>query len=91
MYVDYTQINWACFYSKSKYYYNNDDKNHNKNKTDITDFFFKLTFSLIFFFLLKIFNQMNSVQNITSNSVPVMALPIITNYGNITIDYNIKN
>jgi hypothetical protein len=37
------------------------------------------------------FNQMNSVQNITSNSVPVMALPIITNYGNITIDYNIKN
>jgi hypothetical protein len=23
----------------SKYYYNNDDKNHNKNKTDITEFF----------------------------------------------------
>jgi hypothetical protein len=37
------------------------------------------------------FNQMNSVQNITSNSVPFMALPNITNYGNITINYNIKN
>jgi hypothetical protein len=37
------------------------------------------------------FNQMNSVQNITSNSVPFMALPNITNYGNTTINYNIKN
>jgi hypothetical protein len=37
------------------------------------------------------FNQMNSVQNITSNSAPFMALPNITNYGNIIINYNIKN
>ena len=37
------------------------------------------------------FDQVNSVQNITSNSVPFMALPNITNYGNITINYNIKN
>ena len=37
------------------------------------------------------FYQVNSVQNITSNSVPFMALPSITNYGNITINYNIKN
>jgi hypothetical protein len=37
------------------------------------------------------FNQVNSVQNITSNSVPFMALPSNTNYGNITINYNIKN
>jgi len=34
---------------------------------------------------------MNSVQNITSNSAPFMALPNITNYGNIIINYNIKN
>ena len=37
------------------------------------------------------FNQMNSVQNIASNSVPFMALLSITNYGNITVNYNIKN
>jgi hypothetical protein len=37
------------------------------------------------------FNQMNSVQNITSNSAPFMALPNITNYENIIINYNIKN
>jgi hypothetical protein len=36
------------------------------------------------------FNQMNNVQNITSNSVPFMVLPSITNYGNITIKYNIR-
>jgi hypothetical protein len=34
---------------------------------------------------------MNSVQNITSNSAPFMALPNITNYENIIINYNIKN
>ena len=37
------------------------------------------------------FNQINGVQNMTSNSVPCMALPNITNYGNITINYNIQN
>ena len=36
------------------------------------------------------FNQMNNVQNINSNSVPFMVLPSITNYGNITIKYNIR-